>query len=429
MNRYRLLDFVRRTTIVEKRENYLHLIRDPDVHDIAISLQKERLISFLKRLKENAYYGQFLRVFSNAEIELQPYTVLKALPLADKATLTEHFSQIRNHRYPGETCYTGGSTGSPFHYFAGKSQLSSLIGFTLFLWTILGEYDWNDDTVVIGGVSVGDKKSLKKEAVHFLQRRRYISGGEITEENCRELARLINKAHKPFFLYGYPSSICQYIRLFQELMIPIKTDNIKIIFTTSEVLSDARKMIIERFFMKKVVNLYGARDGGISAGSVDNHTFIYNGIDCVAETVTIEGVNEIVLTNLDSDAFPFVRYRTGDIADVSIREEGYPFILTNLQGRTRDFIHLNSTHKIHGSQINKVFKESSVVEYQIIQFEDYRCDIMVQTSSTLSDEERTKLSSRLKKLLPGIPFEIIVVDELTRGRNNKLRNIISKVKS
>ena len=427
MNRYRILDFIRRTSIVKKRDYYLQIIRDPDIHDKAITLQRERLISFLKRLKGNAYYGIYLKNVMDSEIERQPYEVLKSIPLTDKLTLKDHFSQVRNNNYPGESCYTGGSTGSPFRFYAGKSQLSSLIGFTMFLWTFLGGYDWDDDTIVVGGVSIGDKKSIKKRILHFLQRRKYISGGKITSDNCRRLARLINKAPKPFFLYGYPSSICEYIRLFQELHIAIKTENVIKVLTTSEMLSDERKTIIERFFGKEVINLYGARDGGVSAGSMDNRTFIYNGIDCVAETVCINGVNEIVLTNLDSDAFPFVRYRTGDIADVSLQTEGYPFIINNLQGRTRDFIHISPTEKVHGSQINKVFKDTSVIEYQIFQYEDYHCNIRIKSCTAMSDDEIKLLSNRLGKLLVDIPYDIVFVDDIEREKNNKLRNIISEV--
>lgn len=427
MNRYLLLDIIRQTSIVKKRNFYLELINNPKVNELSLSLQKENLVSFIKRLRVNSYYKNYLIDVSDFEIEAAPYEVLKLFPLSDKAVMTEYYDEIRNVNFKGENCYTGGSTGSPFRYFAGKKQLSSLIGFTMFLWSFLADYDWNDNAIVVGGTSIGNKKSFKKSVLHFLQRRVFVSGGDVNMENAKKLAELINKSKEPAFLYGYPSSICQYINLFESLNICVDINKIKRIITTSETLTSERKTKLEGYFKKNVVNLYGARDGGISAGSLDNKEFIYNGIDCVAESVEINGVKELVLTNLDSDAFPFVRYRVGDIADLEIKREGYPFVLCNLQGRTRDLIYISPTQKIHGSHINKVFKDTSVEEYQIIQQEDYSCEIRIQTKKNFSESELNSISERFNRLFNGISFKIIVVDKLERGKNSKLRNIISKV--
>lgn len=429
MNRYRLLDLLRHTDIVRKSDEYYSLVQREDVRSYSLDKQRDNLIAFLKRLRSNSFYHEYLGRVSDEEIERVPYDVLKLLPIVDKSVLAQNYFFIRNKEYRGENDYTGGSTGSPFHYFVGKKELSSLGGFTLFLWRYLAGYHWGDDTIVIGGTSIGDKMSLKKRVLHFLQRRVYVSGGEITSKNAFKLAAMINGRDKPFFLYGYPSSICQYIQLFESLGIEVKTNAIKCIISTSEVLSERRKGRMESFFKTKVINLYGARDGGISAGSTGNDYFIYNGLECVAENVEFEGVRELVLTNLDSDAFPFVRYRIGDIGELSIAESGYPFILTGLQGRTRDFIHLSPTKKIHGSRINKVFKDLPILEYQIIQHKDYSCDIRIQPVAPLSQKEMDLVRERFLALLDDVPFRIIIESHLERGRNNKLRNIISEVES
>ena len=427
MNGYLILDMIRRTKIVEKRDYYLQLFNDPDIHRKALGIQKDKLIHFIKRLRSNSFYNNYLTGISDNDIDNCPYEVLKSFPISDKTFLSNNYQQIRNPYYKGESCYTGGSTGSPFHYFAGKEQLSSTIGFTMFLWTYLGNYDWKDSVIVVGGASIGDKQSIRKRVLHHLQGRTYVSGGEINQDNALRLSRLINHARYPVVLYGYPSSICQYLLLFEELSLPIETNNIKTILTTSETLTNEKKGYLESFFQKDVINLYGARDGGISAGSKDNRVFIYNGIDCVAESIDIDGTKELVLTNLDSDAFPFVRYRNGDIANTSLSLDGYPFLLTDLQGRTRDFIHISRSNKVHGSQINKIFKDYPVIEYQILQHKDYSCDIRIQTSRDISNGDITSLTMRFKHLLGDIPFHIIVVERLERGKNNKLRNVISEV--
>ena len=427
MNRYKILDIIRRTSIVQKRDFYLHLMGEPSLNSLALSMQKDNLTSFLKRLRGNAFYGPLLNKVTDLVIESSPYDVLRSFPLTDKELLTKNYNLVRNSSIPGESGYTGGSTGSPFHYFSGKKMLSSLTGYTMFLWSYLGGFEWEDNTIVVGGASIGEKESLKKNILHKLQRRTFISGGEITEENAVKLSRSINEAAKPVILYGYPSSICQYVNILERNNIPINSKRVKRILTTSEMLSDEKKFKLEDYFQNKVVNLYGARDGGISAGSTDNKTFIYNGIDCVAESVEIDGITELVLTNLDSDAFPFVRYRIGDVAEPITLSEGYPFVLKNLEGRTRDFINMGAQKRIHGSRINSVFNDLPIAEYQVLQYKDLSCDVRIQPSTTLTEEELSLLYSRLNVLLNGIPLNIQVVDTLIREKNNKLKNIISEV--
>jgi phenylacetate-coenzyme A ligase PaaK-like adenylate-forming protein len=121
-----------------------------------------------------------------------------------------------------------------------------------------------------------------------------------------------------------------------------------------------------------------------------------------------------------------VRYRIGDIASVEQRKEGYPFVLTNLIGRTRDFISLPNGKKIHGSMLNKVFKQYDIVEYQIEQYEDLHCVVRLEWKVCADIEQQTtKLSNVLQMLLENVKLDILTVPKIERAKNSKLRNIIS----
>lgn len=424
MNGYKIIDWIRKTNSVEVCKSYIELIKTPDINHIAKEMQRENLTAFLFRLRNNDFYRQYLIGITDNEIRNYPYEIIKCFPIVDKILIRNNFDKIRNLAWKGENAYTGGSTGSPFHYVVDKKLLSHVVGFTLFLWHYLTDYNFEDNVVVVGGTSVGDKRNPKKRLLHYLQKRSFISGGEINEDNAKALISLINTAKHPIVLYGYPSSICEYISLIKRLGLEFDKQKIKSVITTSETLFTHRREKIEQFFGRKVANLYGARDGGISSGSLDDRAFIYNGIDCFAENVEFEGLNELVLTNLHSDAFPFVRYRIGDIADLSITNKGYPFLLSNLTGRTRDFIALPDGRKIHGSKINKLFANHPVGEYQITQHQGLVCDIKIVNSD---DINITKIKEDLMSLLTGIECRVIVVDSIPRNKNNKLRNIISEI--
>lgn len=425
MNRYKILDKIRKTDIVGDANYYSILVADPNINAVAVELQRENLIKQLIKLRENNFYRDFLEGVSDEEINVNPYEVLKKFPISDKKFLQNNKDRIFNPKYGYENNYTGGSTGMPFHHFVDKRLISKTAGFTMFCWTYFGGFNFSDETIVVGGTSIGDRHSIKKRLLHFLQRRYFISGGEITEANARLLASKVNSSKKPVMLYGYPSSLCQYIDIIDKLDININIEKIKSVLTTSETLTADRRKILERHFQKPIVNLYGARDGGISAAEIGDGEFIYNGIDCYVENINIDGINELVLTHLHSDAFPFVRYRIGDIATVRKREDGYPFILTDLTGRTRDLIVLPDERKIHGSKINKIFTHYNVGEYQVYQKKDGSCNVYIIPNGKISIEA---IKNEINGLLGSdVDVNIIITEEIKRSKNNKFRNIISEI--
>lgn len=425
MNRYRILDFIRHTDIVGVHDFYMGLMQNPDVNAVATEMQLKNLSAQLIRLRSNKYYKQFLQDVTDDDIQSNPIAVLNRFPLSDKKSINQHRDEMLNTNFRYESNFTGGSTGSPFHYFVDKQLLGTVTGFTMFCWSYFGGYVFSDNAIVVGGTSIGDKKSLRKNLLHFLQRRYYISGGEITIDNAKMLVSKINRARTPVILYGYPSSICQYADMISEMGLKLDTSRVKSVLTTSETLTEERRKKLEDFFGKTVVNLYGARDGGISAAETGDGQFIYNGIDCYVENVEVDGIKELVITNLHSDAFPFVRYRIGDVATVELREKGYPFVLTNLSGRTRDFIALPDGRKIHGSKINKIFAHYRISEYQVKQAKDYSCDVYIVPSGEI---DMDKLEHDFKELLGlEIPLKFITTNLIQRQKNNKLRNIISDI--
>ncbi|MBQ9820961.1 MAG: hypothetical protein IJM58_02450 [Muribaculaceae bacterium] len=424
MNRYRIIDFIRKTHSVEECRAYEEIYERDDVHEFALMMQRKNLISFLKYLRTNVFFAGFLQDVDEAIIENSPYDVIKLLPITDKDLIRDHFDLIHNVCYRGESNYTGGSTGSPFHYIVDKQSLSKTIGYTLSSWRVFGNYDFEDNVLVVGGSSLGDKESLKKAVLHYLQRRTYVSGGEITLNNAIRFADIINEARKQIVLYGYPSSICEYVNILNDKGISINIDNIKSVLTTSETLSLDRREHLQSFFRKKVVNLYGARDGGISAVSINDEEFYYNGCDCFVENIEFDGNNELVVTNLFSHAFPFVRYRIGDVADVSTCLNGYPFKLSNLLGRTRDFIKIADGGRVHGSLINKILKPYPIVEYQIVQHSDTSCDISLVASH---DFNHDAVEDDFFNVLASLVLRFHYVDSIPRLKNNKLRNIISEL--
>ena len=334
MNTFKIIDVVRNTNLVGEYNNYQRLFAKSET-DLR-NYQKNNLVRFLLALKNHIFFKMYINGFSKAHIEKEPFTVHKELPITDKNFIKNNFNQILCKNPSNfEYSYTGGSTGNPFNYIVDKKSISHSRAFNYILWNKFLGYNFCDKVIVISGTSLGANAGVKKIVYNFLQNKKFISGDIITKKNSILLVKSINSSNKGVFIYGYPSSILAYIELIDRD--EIKLENVKGIITTSEMLFNKNKILIEQYFNTNVLNVYGANDGGIMSGSIDNETFIYNGIDCYVENLQTEFGNELILTNLNSTVFPFVRYRVGDIATLSSTKEN-PFLLRNLLGRTRDFV-------------------------------------------------------------------------------------------
>jgi len=375
MNKFYLIDIIRGTSICKE---FKKIKQEYCQNSNALrKTQKEKLSDLLIQLKNNNYFGQFIDN-SISNIKSNPEKCLQSIKFTDKSKISKEFQKIKNNSIKQiEYTYTGGSTGNPFKYIVDKKSISRSRAFNYYLWNKYLNYNLGDQIILVSGSSLGKTLNLKNKFYAFLQNKNIVSGDIINEKATNIFIRYINESKKGVFIYGYPSSLIEYSKKINQSL--IKTKNIKGIITTSETLLDHNKKKLEDFFNTKVLNVYGANDGGIMSGSINNIDFEYNGLDCYVESVIINDTKELLLTNLNAKAFPFVRYRVGDCA--SVRNNGV-FSLFNLNGRTRHFLVNINQERIHGSLLNKIIKDfPEIYKYQMIQNSDMSCKFYIWTDS------------------------------------------------
>jgi phenylacetate-CoA ligase len=426
VNKFKVIDFYRGTQIVPKFEFYRQCFsKSPGM---LLDIQRGNLINFLISLSTNSFYKIYMKDFNRHDIQNWPYQILRELPIHTKDDITKNFELLKNSNFSFEHAYTGGSTGMPFHYLSDKKSVSALRSCNYAFWNHFLAYNLGNDVIVIAGTSLGGNVSFKKKTYNYLQSKTFFSGGYIQKDEVLRFVSKVNKSFPGVYIYAYPSSLLEYIHIIEHNKWEINYTNVKGVITTSEMLFDDVKANISRFFHTKVLNMYGATDGGIISGSIDNQFFWYNGLDCVIETKMIDGQSELLLTNLNSFAFPFVRYRVGDLALTKDSPKGYPFQITNLCGRTRDFVFLKGDRKFHGVVFNNVFKKfPNVSSYQIEQFEDLSCEVSIILKSGDASAIVEKITYELSTLFSNIPFKVKIVGEMKKMNNSKHKVIISHV--
>ncbi|NMC59128.1 MAG: hypothetical protein GYA51_07070, partial [Candidatus Methanofastidiosa archaeon] len=212
--------------------------------------------------------------------------------------------------------------------------------------------------------------------------------------------------------------------------------SIKAVMTTSENLDDSDKDIIEKYFSAPVIDCYGARDGGIIAvKGKDCNGYHYNFQDCFVEEVFNNKLkeNELILTNLSSLSMPLIRYRIGDLGELSSEKCSCGIIgplIIKLYGRDRDLIRNNRGDIFHSSLINQLIKRyKGIRKYQIIQDVNNNLQVILRIDHDVNIRELSNsLSSLLYSLLDDtkIKIEIDFNSEFLLTSNYKFRQVISR---
>lgn len=389
----KLIDRIRGTHILQDFRELQHLANQPE--QMAL-LRQKNLIDLLTYLKsKNKYYQPILKRYSHEEIINNPVAILNSLPIVDKQLINVNYKSFFNPdpNRPFQKKKTGGSTGAPFYYYVDKDHLSWFWAHIYYFWNLYGGYNPGDPYVTIAGNSLRTTNRQISESVYHLLQNNYFIKGDVIDRDMKVAEKRIRKA---VILYGYPSSIQNIIHLKPE--IPNLFQNLKAIFTTSEQLTSQQRKDIENAFGKPVFDMYGANDGGILTCECTEHDgYHINMLNCLVENFENEySMEELLLTNLSSYSFPFVRYRVGDLGTITDNcckcGLSWPKII-DLKGRTRDLIKLPSGGVIHGSYFNNIFyRYPSIDGYQIVQHKDYSLEILIHI---VNNREFNNVSSEI----------------------------------
>lgn len=426
--RIKIIDQFRGTDILAKYDKLIQLAKNDQDHE---QLRIKNLTELLITLKRsNNYYKPLLTGYSETEIRTNPEKVLFTLPFIDKQTINKNYNLIHTpiSGRPSQRKRTGGSTGEPFYYFVDKEHLSWMWAHNYLFWNLYSGYNPGDPFITIAGNSLRTiNRQFTENLYHFLQNNYFIKGDLIKPELELNYSKLKNAT----LIYGYPSSIENILKTKPDF--PVRFKRLKAIFTTSEQLLPNVRARIESAFGKPVYDIYGANDGGILGCECKIHNgYHFNSLNCYAETIHNEaGMSEILLTNLSSYNFPFVRYRVGDIGSIDLKacECGLSWPkITDLKGRTRDLIKTPGGKAVHGAFFNNIFfRYTSIDGYRIVQDEDYSLKVYIHINNEGNfNDLANKIKDILSHEIPDLNVEIMRLEE-RNPTNSKFKLIESHV--
>jgi len=262
----------------------------------------------LKELVSNAYSNSKFYRESFHKNGIKPSDIkclsdIKKLPIVTKSALISENKNIQQKikftKYINAN--TSGTTGASLIFKRTEStdSFNRASIFRGYSWYNVNPWDGNG---YFWGFNFSKTAQLKTKFLDFLQNRFRLFN---FKEESLEL--FVKKLNKSVYLHGYSSAIYETAKRInsQNLQKPL---NLKMVKGTSEKIFESYQNEIKQAFGQKMISEYGAAETGIIAFECPKGAMHIN-----MEGVVVEEVNnEIIVTNLQMNSFPIIRYKLGD---------------------------------------------------------------------------------------------------------------------
>jgi phenylacetate-CoA ligase len=266
----------------------------------------------------------------------------------------------------------------------------------------------------------------------FLMNSRMLDAFQLGPDTLAAHARAMRR-YRPRLVYGYANAVYLLARYFRREAIPGPAE-LRVVFTTAEPLHDFQRETIRAAFGCHVAEEYGCRDGGLAAFECPEggmHTFA-EGSYLEIKDPDADGRGEVVLTCLDSLAFPTIRYRTGDIGRLDPTPcacgRSLPKIKA-VEGRLLDFLVTAHGRVLHPTSVMHILREIPVVrESRVVQEELGRIVVHLVPLRPMTRAELDDLQGKFRILFgPEMRVELVEGRALPPVPSGKFRPVESRV--
>lgn len=308
----------------------------------------------MRKLLAHAYLNvpYYQRTFSRQGIDLQDIKTLEdfsSLPFLTKDQVMAHRDELCAKNYPRRSfveANTGGSSGTPMSFYRERGYTGAVeSAFMVTQWERIG-YRLGDRVAVLRGAAL--RNGSQPWEYRPDQRSLFLSTYHLTDCTMRQYARLL-KDYSVRFIHAYPSSL-DVLAKFMEGESISPPGSLTGVLCGSEPLYPNQRELFERVFNCRVFSWYGHSEYAVLAGECEKSTLYhvfpeygyYELVDEEGRAVTEQGQKgEIVGTAFHNYVFPFIRYRTGDIA-ISANSacscgRNY-LLLSSIEGRQQDYV-------------------------------------------------------------------------------------------
>lgn len=407
-------------------------------------LQMENLRGLLRTAQEHCpWHAERFRAagFDSRSDAVLTMAEFRRLPTMDKKDATANRDRLVWKDVPGGAYRynTGGSSGQPLIFYYGRARQAADAACRMRArrwWGI----EVGEPEVFLWGAPVELKntdriKSLRDRLFNQL----LLNAFEMSEATMDDYLQKITK-FDPACLYGYASSLALLAAHARRRGWKPEWKRLKVVCTTGEPLFPEQRQLIQEVFGAPVSNEYGCRDGGLIALESPDGQMLVNSESLILEILDAQGnpvapgeVGEAVITNLRSEAQPFIRYRTGDMvrqSDESCRAGRGLHVISEVMGRTTDFVVRPDGTIMHAlALIYELRAVEGVGEFKIIQWTTEHLEVLICPTPAWRDSARKNITDQLcRRMGRLVEIEIQVVDSIAPEASGKYRYVVSHVR-
>ncbi len=415
---------------MKKANAALHKILAVPDADFPMHVESQKRFIASHHLQNNSFYREIA-----AQDQFDSW---EALPVMKKSDFQRPLLQRLSSGYSESNVFinkTSGSSGDPM-VFAKDKMCHAMV------WSnIIRRFKWygmdlnNSWQARFYGRSLDAVDGWKIRIKDYMSKRHRFDIFDLSDASLEKMLEKF-RTKKFEYLNGYTSSIVQLAKYLDRKNQTLKSicPSLKVCITTSEMLFDSDRELLERVFGIPVVNEYGASELDIIAFENPDGEWIVN-----SETLFVEILDEndravpngqegrIVVTALQNLAHPFIRYEVGDYGILDARSTAKKPLLKKLIGRTNDIAVLPSGKKAAGMTFYSITKklfddDTKVREFVISQTHLDTFEIDYAADEELNPEEITRIESIMTQYLePGLHFKFTRFDSIPRNSGGKLK--------
>ena len=244
------------------------------------------------------------------------------------------------------------------------------------------------------------------------------------------------KIKKFDYLNGYTSSLVLFAKYLKENNLILKDicPTLKVCITTSEMLFEDDKLLLQNYFGVPIVNEYGASEFGViafqepkGALQICTENLYVEILDDDNNVLPYGETGKIIITDFYNEAHPLIRFEVGDRGAVKKGSSSKFLYLESLEGRTSDIAELPSGKMVPGLTFYYVTKsimndEAHVKEFVVSQESCDTFKITYVSPKELNHKELHKIQAAMDRYLePGLNLKINRVSVLERSKTGKLK--------
>ncbi|XZG69461.1 phenylacetate--CoA ligase family protein [Chitinibacteraceae bacterium HSL-7] len=319
-------------------------------------------------------------------------------PIMSKTDVRQFPRGYRNQSYQGTVFQkkTSGSTGTPFEYVSSSEAQSYLWASILLAWQAAG-YQLGERVAFLAGAALFSR-GFKHRVFYGLMNVQPLSAIGMDDALLAAHCRVLLK-QRVRLIYGYANALhvlAQYVKRHPGAL---KGHHLRAVVSTAENLTPQARADIENALGVPVFNQYGCNDAGVSAFECSAH----QGMHVIAERCHVEVLADgrLVSTDLANQASFFIRYETGDLAELDYSEcecgRHWPRI-ARIAGRANDLVKDQAGKRFPAAYFTELFAGSEVTAFQVL-FDQRSIRVHIEADAEV------EMAAYLKRLQQDLAFE------------------------